>query len=381
VVLAIQELMEDYPSRSASASRGLRDLLDANPEQFVEDAFALLSQNADVPAAGFLLRLLVSAPAALDRLVDPVRFREQEAAGLARRMLAADPTAEVKLAQRIRLSAGGIAPTDPWQARRVLGILGQISDGRRILPVLTSLVRHPDPHVQSKATLLIGRAHASPQWLAGRLSDPDPRIRANAVEALWGMCSEDAKAVARRALRDTNHRVAANAAVALYRMGQLTSIQALANLLDSEHERFRAAGAWAMGETGDPRFLRELSLLDGTERGMVRQNILRSRVRIRERMARLESAGRIRLSVERDGNGLVVEVRLPDGQNVCGLPPTSFILTAGEQHVPIHSAGCDQQGGCRGACTLYRLIFAGLPYEDLLLTVHCHAGLGERKVR
>ena len=58
-----------------------------------------------------------------------------------------------------------------------------------------------------KVARMAGRLLRNLRWLEMRLSDPDPRVRANAVESLWGVNSPEARSLFLTAARDPHHRV------------------------------------------------------------------------------------------------------------------------------------------------------------------------------
>ena len=61
------------------------------------------------------------------------------------------------------------------------------------------------------------------------LLDEDPRVQANAVEALWTFDPAEARPLLLNAARSKTPRVAGNAAVGLYRIGDLSSLRLLFN--------------------------------------------------------------------------------------------------------------------------------------------------------
>lgn len=83
----------------------------------------------------------------------------------------------------------------------MLDILAEISDGPRLVPLLTNLLQYPDPRIRSKVTLLMGRRNQNSRWVEQRKEETDPRVRANAIEGLWG-AEDDA---ARRVLWEASH--------------------------------------------------------------------------------------------------------------------------------------------------------------------------------
>lgn len=52
-----------------------------------------------------------------------------------------------------------------------------------------------------------------------RLGESDPRVRANAIESLWGVDSPEARTLLSFATNDANNRVVGNALLGLYHLG------------------------------------------------------------------------------------------------------------------------------------------------------------------
>jgi len=96
------------------------------------------------------------------------------------------------------------------RSTRALDILDQTSCGRRLLPVVGHLVDHRNNRISAKATLFVGRRVQNPSWTAKQLTQPDARVRANAVEALWGVDSPAAAGILEDCSGDRNHRVVGN---------------------------------------------------------------------------------------------------------------------------------------------------------------------------
>lgn len=160
-------------------------------------------------------------------------------------------------------------------------------------------------------------------WLA----DEDPRVRANAVESLWGRRDEQAAAVFLEKLEDRHQRVAANAAVGLYLAGRTESVAALWSMAHHADPARRSAAVWAMGRTGDWRFLDLLSSLRKGKAAPVvlHRNVVRARERILRaeaiprgaaslRISRLPAGGclRLRVQVSREGEGAGIPLRPTD---------------------------------------------------------------------
>jgi HEAT repeat protein len=224
-------------------------MVEQDPAAFLRHALHLFRADLDSPSAGHLAAILVENGLLLAALSDPALPRET-ALTLAHAATRVEPNLDLILARSL---ADDLAAAASDRHTRLMEVLGVISDGVRIFPALVRLLRHPNPHVRSKAVLLIGRGNRSPKWLRQRLSDTDPRIRANAAEALWGVNTDDARELLQSLMRDANNRVVGNAVLGLYKLGDSSMIPEIVALARHESAMFRATAAWVMGETGDPR--------------------------------------------------------------------------------------------------------------------------------
>ena len=94
-------------------------------------------------------------------------------------------------------------------------------DPSRMMASMLRLLRHPNPYLRSKAVKVVGRGSKSPKWVRQRLADPDPRIRANAIESLWSVDNAEARSLLHFAAAEDGHnRVVANALLGLYYLGE-----------------------------------------------------------------------------------------------------------------------------------------------------------------
>lgn len=162
------------------------------------------------------------------------------------------------------------------------------------------------------------------------LEDEDPRVRANAVESLWGRSDEQAVSIFTRKLEDTHQRVAANAAVGLYLAGRAESVLALWKMTRHAHPARRAAAVWAIGRTGDARFLPLLGEMRQMKAASV--TLLRNVVLARERIRQTEELPREAIELRLDGipsqGGFRCIAHLPAGRSESAPPfrPTDFAL-------------------------------------------------------
>ncbi|HTX33420.1 MAG TPA: HEAT repeat domain-containing protein [Bryobacteraceae bacterium] len=228
----------------------IREILGADRRAFLPKALEVLHEGPESRGAQYVMTLLVANDLLLPALCDPSLDREQ-AVALARGALRVDSMADITLAKAlVHRNEETVA-----HPARLMDILDAISSGPRILPSLLRLLHHDDPHIRSKAVLMIGRGSRGVRWVERRLADPDPRVRANAIESMWGLNRPEAHSLLQKALRDPNNRVAANAVLGLYLLGDCASIPELLKMGENHAPPWRSTAAWAMGETADPRFL------------------------------------------------------------------------------------------------------------------------------
>jgi len=315
--------------RDAAGRDRIRELLEQDPQSFQRGVVRLMKCSpSSLRGLEFVVGLVLANHLLLPTLCDRALSLE-EAASLARTALQLEPMMDVALAKRL---ADDTALGEPVQnAGRLMDILGMISNGNRITSSLMRLWRSSDPQMRSKAVLLIGRSSRSIQWAQSRLAETDPRIRASAVEALWGLDTAEAKAILRAAARDANNRVAGNALFALYGIGDTLAISELFKMAASDSAQLRSTAAWAMGKTGDPRFSEILGRLMSESNVVVRRRAFAE-------LSCLKAAAKTRQGREWRVSGrllpgpgsmrqLGLEACPADGSEPPRLLPTQFILS------------------------------------------------------
>lgn len=284
--------MESTPSRLALAVRNfdrdacagrtcIRDLLESDPEAFYDEAFEILREPDGSRGSQQVIAMLLAGDLLQRTLCDP-RLTLAQALEVARVAFRLDPMTDVALAQRLVENA---TPREPLisagDAGRLMDILEEITEGERIRPMLMRLLRHQNSHIRSKAVKLVGRGAGKVKWVRSRLEEADPRVRANAIEALWGVDSEEARELLWTAAHDANNRVAGNALIALYRLGDCSAIAELFRMAGHSSAPFRSTAAWGMGETGDPRFTEALGRLLREPHAAVRRRAMSALSRIK----------------------------------------------------------------------------------------------------
>ncbi len=269
----------------------------------------------------------------VESLADPSRSTLAEAVDIARAAVkggGVDAQLGHRLAQEIeKLGAR------PLYLFRLLELLSELGSGRRVAPFQSVLLAHRDARVRSKAALIIGRIIGSGAGMEKLLHDPDPRVQANAVESAWDLPAAELRPLLETAAQSPNNRVAANALVGLYRLGDQSSIPRLFAMARRASEPFRASARWAMGETGDPRFLPWLATAFRKDLGKGGAVVLRSLARIRQNLAAMQQAGSLAV---RTGRGRVLpdcsrafemSVLLESRRETSPLPATSVVIQEG----------------------------------------------------
>jgi HEAT repeat protein len=279
---SLAKMVRDF-AQDAHGKRGLiHDLLKQDRPRFLSAAIRLLKIHERSRGTEYLISLLVFEDLLVAALCD-AELTPRQALSLARAAHGADPQVESAMAREL---AAATLAGDSERARRLMDILSQISDGTRILPWLMRLLRHSNPYLRSKAILLVARGsrNVKPEVRKG-LSEPDARVRANAVGSLGGIDSEEVRGLLRAALRDVNNRVVGNAMLSLYRLGDRLVVPDLVEMAGHASAAFRATAAWVMGETGDPSFPEVLA-------GMLNDPSVTTRKRVFAALGRLRAAAK-----------------------------------------------------------------------------------------
>jgi hypothetical protein len=333
-------LVRDFDRDALANSKCISEILRHHREVFYSTSVEILKYDADSRAAQYLVKLLVTGNLLFRALCEPALDRAR-VTELARLALREDPLIDVKIARQLadnRYDAAGGVGTGI--AERVLEILEEISDGKRILSPLLRMLLYDNPHLRSKAVLMIGRSGRNLRWLKRRLKESDTRVRANAIEAMWGFDSAGARELLEWASRDGNNRVAGNALFGLYQLGEIYALAELAKMASHDSAAFRRTAAWVMGKTGDPRFAEVLGHMIADNHADVRKSAFAAVGRIRAAVA--QASHRVEWPVAascgpKDPNTgqrrVSVAVVSADGSENPRVLPAQFILSENGQPV------------------------------------------------
>jgi tellurite resistance protein len=336
----LDALVRNLDRDAARSKRLIRQMMEDDQDAFLRTALPILRAHLDSVGAQYVVGVLSASGMLVKALTDPQLTREQ-ALALAQTAARMDSNAEMVLARAL---ADTVADADPEahaeEHARLMEILSAISDGSRIFPLLVRLLRHNNPHIRSKAVLMIGRGNRSANWVRQRLADSDPRIRANAAEALWGVGTDEARELLQSLVHDSNNRVAGNAIAGLYRFGDQLMIQEILALSRHESPVFRSTAAWVMGATGDPRFTEALAGLLREPHGVIRKRAFAALGSIRTAVAQAHQGQPWRLfgrmlepDAVRPGRRLIFGVAREDGTAPPTLLATQVLLSEEGENV------------------------------------------------
>jgi hypothetical protein len=284
----LEELVGGFDGHSKEARRAMRKLLAHDNRRFFCSACRILRGGVATLGREYLMKLLLEGDLLVVCLADPTLFSLETALDLAKDFVRLDPLLDFKLMQLLfrgeQLETGDV---DADRALRVLDLVAALPRHNRILPLLLKLLRFPNPALRSRAVLLFSQVSKNTQWIEQRLTDPDPDVRASAVEGLWGTDTPGARTLLREAARDMHSCVVANALVGLYLLDGLSMAEQLTGLTRHPASPFRAAAAVAMGRARDGYFVPLLNSMVKDVNAEVRGAALRALVSIRRKAAQL----------------------------------------------------------------------------------------------
>jgi HEAT repeat protein len=336
---ALKNLVSNFETDAAGSRKQIRDLMDNDRELFFSHAMEIVKSSGDSRGGQFVVALLAANGMLLQALSDPALTRD-EALALGRAAKRVDPMVDAALARGLAdsmMGDGSVVISDP---ARLMEILCEIADPTRVMPSLMRLLRHPNGYLRSKAVKMIGKGSRSVKWVMGRLSESDPRIRANAIESLWGMETSEARTLLTFAASDANNRVAGNAMLGLYYAGEAAVLAEIAKMAARESALFRATSAWVMGKTGDPRFADALRRLISESDPTVRKRAFAALSRLKATNSQTavgvewHVAGRIVAGERLKGTRrAMIAVASDDFRDIPKVAPLQFLLSEGGQYI------------------------------------------------
>jgi len=268
-----RELLCSFNSRNPVTENAVRDWYRMFPDSVFRNA------ASDIPyyARQCVYPLMISDEACCLRLCNPALFDAAGAIRIAREILVIAPTLDLRLAKTaMEWARNG---RHPKPLHRCLEILDATMSGGRINSAIVQLLHAGNGAVRSKVIDILVRSTTNEANIREWLRDPDPRIRANALEAL-GTISTHVKwcrPLLLEYLEDPDGRASANTAIALFRIGiKEPAIARLSEMALSREAALRVSAAWAMGQTPDERLFELLNQLRSDSDSRVKWHALRS---------------------------------------------------------------------------------------------------------
>jgi hypothetical protein len=278
-----------FTSNPVQAAESLEQMIQDDWPAFEREVLQVLSNPAGVAGSVFLLSFLQKKGLLWRWIEDVERLPLETSAKIADFALLFDREFDLRLAERLeqhRIAEGAVR-------LRLVELIERVSRGSRAIERIKFLADDPDKRVRSKIVRLLGRISDEAADARRKLGDPDPRVRAAAVEALWGHAPEHGRPVFTAALDDPNHRVRGNAVYGLYRLDDTSCLLPLRQLLEDGEELARRAGLWTVEQTRDPRYLPLIARMMSTAGPEARSRCLRAMTAVRDRKSESVEAGKI----------------------------------------------------------------------------------------
>ncbi len=278
----LQRALDEFDS-NPMALQFIRRLSIEASELFFDTALPHLKGHHQSNAHRMLAILMMKRDSLVDEIVSPVNGGREDAIRLFRRFAAVDPSFDVKLARRLPgRSYIGEEALDGPSAARALDVLDETSRGRRLLPIVGHLPNCGDSKLSAKATLFVGKRVQNPVWTAKQLKRPDQRVRASAVESLWGLDVPAALKLLDDCSVDRNNRVAGNALIGLHIAGRPDAANEILAMSRVGADGRRLTAAWALGQMTGDVYLERLTEMVRDENPQVRGMALRSLLALRK---------------------------------------------------------------------------------------------------
>jgi hypothetical protein len=333
LVAEISKAVESFADNDTAAKQLLNQLATSDPAIFFAAGIRVLATSKASEGSRYLVLTLAKDRRFSIGLLESRVCTIEEARSVTR--AAAEAGAQLQSTFEMALNKALQGQATPQKSERILRILEilSVTCGQNCWNSFqVELMAYPDKIVRSKAALLIGRSTGNVAWIARRLLDRDPRVQASAVEALWGLDAEEVKPHFLSALKSNNNRVVANAALGLYRIGDVTAMRVLLDMLRHTDALFRLSALWAIGETGDERFLPVLAEHYKHAEGKLRLATVSAMSRIRRHEKTGHESGPLQVHVSQaaaqaDGlRRLAFALSCHPARDLSGIKPAEFAV-------------------------------------------------------
>jgi hypothetical protein len=259
----LTRILDCFSAGPMRARENIDRLLETDKSAFLDAATPLVLLSKPDQGYRYLLAHLLAKGLFVEIVCNPARMDSAGSVEFLRAAVKMDPQFDVKLTRWL-LDEGNRQWLTSMGARSeaLLDVLAEASPGNRLLPLVIQFLRSKGEHVSSKAALLVAQRS---QQVELALADPDSRVRANAVEALWGLDTQKARRTLYNAIDDSNNRVVGNAILGLLKLRERSATIRLMAMARHADPLFRSTAAWVMGQTRDRRYVQFLEDLQSKD--------------------------------------------------------------------------------------------------------------------
>src|SRR5580704_1817856 len=136
---ALASAVSQFANNPTIGGKALREMLNANPDKFFQNAIPLLKCPEEEPGVNYVQVLLISHGLLLSHLLSDESFSIDELAAVARKLSKVDPYFLLKSVQSILPDPDQTAGTDSAMALlrlRLMDVLQSVWEGPRVLPAM-----------------------------------------------------------------------------------------------------------------------------------------------------------------------------------------------------------------------------------------------------
>ncbi len=244
------------------------------PAEVARGCLTYLAENPSDQPGKQMIVWLCRGEDYLNHLLDPTLLSEDSA----RRVLAifrnTDPQFLVKFSK-----ITGASGADAHRVRRALAVVDGLGDFNVLLPWFRALTHNPDERIRSKATKVLCSLRPNKAMIERQLQSDDERVRANAVEAMWGTTTLEAEHIFNSVLADSNHRVVGNALVGLHLLKDQSAFEKITEFTKHPSPTFRRAMTWVLAYIQDNRAIPVLESMRNDASPVVREKATQARAK------------------------------------------------------------------------------------------------------
>lgn len=153
-----------------------------------------------------------------------------------------------RVPERFALALQAEPPPPPANADRMLELMRRVTPLDRLVQLLDKVIPSSNADIRAKARKLYEVLTADLSWAEPFIRGTSGRDSADLVEALWRVVpSQELRDIFVTAAAQPHNRLAGNALVGLFRLGDEAARLTVIEMTRHEEESFRATAAWVIG--------------------------------------------------------------------------------------------------------------------------------------